>query len=212
MTDTLLIKYVERNNQTLMEGKTQTSIVPKIEKDGLMDRARNLSKIRNMNSNSNNKEGCQKETDIKGNVKAAKYSVGKLPKSKNQKEDNKLKLNPHATSYVPVKMSNNEEMYDLLINMIQQQAAPEVELECFDGNPLEYNHFVNLFREVVEKWIPEPKGRLLKYTRGKAHDLIKHCVQEPSYMVTVMLNSFLERDTETHISYSQHTEKKSEMG
>ena len=151
MTDTLLIKYVERNNQTLMEGKTQTSIVPKIEKDGLMDRARNLSKIRNMNSNSNNKEGCQKETDIKGNVKAAKYSVGKLPKSKNQKEDNKLKLNPHATSYVPVKMSNNEEMYDLLINMIQQQAAPEVELECFDGNPLEYNHFVNLFREVVEK-------------------------------------------------------------
>ena len=30
----------------------------------------------------------------------------------------------------------------------------------------EYNHFV------VEKWIPEPKGRLLrllKYTRGEAH-------------------------------------------
>ena len=58
-------RYVERNNPTLMEGKTQTSIIPKIEKDGLMDRARNLSEIRNMNSNSNNKEGCQKEADIK---------------------------------------------------------------------------------------------------------------------------------------------------
>ena len=160
-----------------MEGKTQTSIIPKIEKDGLMDRAKNLSEIRNMNSNSNNKEGCQKEADIKGNIKAAKYSVGELPKSKNPKEDNKLKLTPHAT-YVPVKVSNNEEMHDL-INMIQQQAAPEVELECFDGNPLECNHFL------VEKWIPEPKGRLLrllKYTRGEAHDLIKHCVQEPPYM------------------------------
>ena len=63
-----------------MEGKTQTSIIPKIEKDGLMDRARNLSEIRNMNSNSNNKEGCQNEADIKGNIKAAKYSVGELPK------------------------------------------------------------------------------------------------------------------------------------
>ena len=85
-----------------------------------------------MNSNSNNKEGCQKEADVKGNTKAAKYSV----ESKIQKNDNKLKRNPHATSYVPVKMSSNEEMYELLINMIQQQAAPEVELECFDGDPL----------------------------------------------------------------------------
>ena len=71
-----------------MEGKTQTNIIPKIEKDGLMDRAGNLSEIRNINSNSNNKEGCQKEADIKCN-KIAKYSVGELPKSKNQKEDNK---------------------------------------------------------------------------------------------------------------------------
>ena len=171
-------RYVERNNSTLMEGRTQTSIIPRIEKDGLMDREGNLSEIRNMKSN-NNKEVCQKEADTKGNTKAVQYSVRELPKSKNQKEDNKLKLNPHSTSYVPAKKSNNEEMYNLLINMIQQQAAPEVELECFDGNPLEYNHFADLFREVVEKWIPEPKGRLLrllKYTRGEAHDLIKHCV------------------------------------
>ena len=81
-----------------MEGRTQTSIIPKIEKDGFMDRARNLSEIRNINSNSNNKEGCQKEADVKGNTKVVKYSVGELPKSKNQKKDNKLKLNTHATS------------------------------------------------------------------------------------------------------------------
>ena len=78
-----------------------------------------------------------------------RYFVRELSKLKNQKEDNKLKLNPHATSYVLVKMSNNEEMYNLLIYIIQQQTVPEVELECFDGNPLEYNHFVDLFREVV---------------------------------------------------------------
>ena len=69
--------------------------------------------------------------------------------------------------------------------MIQQQPVPGAELKCFDGIPLEYNHFADLFREVVEKWILEPKGRLprlLKYTREEAHDLIQHCVKEPSYM------------------------------
>ena len=57
----------------------------------MRDREGNLSEIRNMKSNSNNKEVCQKEADVKYNIKAAKYSVRELPKSKNQKEDNKLK-------------------------------------------------------------------------------------------------------------------------
>ena len=51
-----------------------------------MDRARNILEIRSMNINSN-KENCQKEADVKGNTKAAKYSDGELPKSKNQKEE-----------------------------------------------------------------------------------------------------------------------------
>ena len=121
-------RYVERNNPTLMEGGTQTSIIPKIEKDRLVDREGYLSEIRNMKSNSNNKEVYQKEAYVKGNTETGKYSVGELPKSKSQKEDNKLKLNPYTTSYVPAKVRNNEEMYDLLINMIQQQAAPGVRL------------------------------------------------------------------------------------
>ena len=81
-----------------MEARPQASIIPKIEKDGLMDRERNLSEFRYMNSNSNSKEVCEKEADVRGNTEAVKYSVGELPKSKNQKEDNKLKLNPYATS------------------------------------------------------------------------------------------------------------------
>ena len=101
-----------------------------------MERARTVSEIRNMNINSN-KEGSQKKSDVKGNTKAAKYSIGELPKLKNQKEDNKMKLMPHAAPYVLAKMSNNEELQDLLINMIQQQAATDIDLDCFDGNPLE---------------------------------------------------------------------------
>ena len=62
-------RYVERNNPMLMEGGTQTSIISEIEKNGLLDREGNLSEIRIMNSNSNNKEVCQKEADVKGNTK-----------------------------------------------------------------------------------------------------------------------------------------------
>ena len=111
-----------------MKGRTQTSITPMIEKDRLMKRAKNLSEIKNMNSNSNIK-GCQKEAEDKGIAKAVKYLVGEVPKSKDQKEDkNKLKFNNlHATSYGPMKMRNNVEIHNLLINMIQQQTAPEAE-------------------------------------------------------------------------------------
>ena len=115
----------------------------------------------------------EKENQIKADkiVKAEKYTK---------------KLNPNAeASKSKAKESNDGEIYGLLKGMIEQQAAPDVEMETFDGNPLEYHHFIDLFREVVEKWIQDPKGRLLrlmKYTRGEAHDMIKHCLQEPSYI------------------------------
>ena len=62
------------------------------------------------------------------------------------------KLNPNAEAFKS-KESHSGEIYGLLKGMIEQQAAPDVEMETFDGNPLEYHHFMDLFREVVEKWI-----------------------------------------------------------
>ena len=56
-------------------------------------------------------------------------------------------------------------------------------MECFDGNVLNYHHFVALFREVVESKIEDPRGmliRLLKYTSGEAKELVNHCIQLPS--------------------------------
>ena len=78
------------------------------------------------------------------------------------------------------KESNGRDIYGLLKGMIEQQTAPDVQMETFDDNPLEYHH-----REVVVEWIQDPKGRLprlLKYTRGEAHDMIKHCLHETLYI------------------------------
>ena len=72
-------RYVRRNNPTIMEGKIQTNSIPKIKNNRSMDRARNLSEIRNIISKSNNK-GCQKEVDVKDDTEAAEYSVAEIPK------------------------------------------------------------------------------------------------------------------------------------
>ena len=66
--------------------------------------------------------------------------------------------------------------------LLQQQAEPEVDIDCFDGNPLHYHYLMVLFCEVVEAEIEDPRGRLTrlhKYIVGEAKKLIKHCIQLP---------------------------------
>ena len=62
------------------------------------------------------------------------------------------------------------------------KAAPEVDMEPFDGNTLNYHYFMSLFKEVVESKIDDPRGRLtrlIKYTKVDAKELIKYCIQLP---------------------------------
>ena len=70
----------------------------------------------------------------------------------------------------------------LLCQMLQQQAAPEVDIESYAGDSLDYHYFVALFDEVVERNILDARGRLtrlIKFTKGEAKELIQHCIQLP---------------------------------
>ena len=70
-----------------------------------------------------------------------------------------------------------------LCKLLKLHAAPGVDMELFDGNVLNYHHFMTLFKEVVESKLEDPRGRLirlLKYTSGEAKELINHCIQLPS--------------------------------
>ena len=70
----------------------------------------------------------------------------------------------------------------MLCSLLKQQAIPDVELDVFDGNPLEYHNFMTLFHELVQKQIDDPGGRLtrlIRYTKGDPKDMIQHCVQQP---------------------------------
>ena len=60
---------------------------------------------------------------------------------------------------------------------LKVQSAPDVDMECFDGNVLEYHYFMVLFREVFEEDSRGRLTRLIKYTVG---DFMKHYIQFPS--------------------------------
>ena len=72
----------------------------------------------------------------------------------------------------------------LLCNLVvKQQSAPDVDLDVFDGNPLEFHYFMTLFHALVEKKIEGPRGRLtrlIKYAKGDPEEMIKHFFQQPA--------------------------------
>ena len=73
---------------------------------------------------------------------------------------------------------------DFLVGkLLKLQAAPEVNMEPFNGNVLNYHHFMALFKGFVESKVEDPRERLirlLKYISGEAKELINHCIQFPS--------------------------------
>ena len=68
-------------------------------------------------------------------------------------------------------------MTDMMYKLLIQKSAPDI-----DGNPLEFNYFMSMFKEVVESKIEDQSGRLtrlIKFTRGEAKELVKHCIYQP---------------------------------
>ena len=46
----------------------------------------------------------------------------------------------------------------MLCRLIQQQSAPEVDIDTFSEDPLGYHDFMEIFKEVVEKKIEDQEG------------------------------------------------------
>ena len=69
-----------------------------------------------------------------------------------QCEDNKIQKDP-----VTGQQNNITKM---LSKLVKEQSVPQVDLEPFDGNPLEYTYFMLMFKESVKKRTEDPKGRL----------------------------------------------------
>ena len=89
--------------------------------------------------------------------------------------------------------SQSGEVSKMLCQLLKQKGAPEVDIDVFSRDLLKYHYFMEIFKEVVEKRIEDPRGRvtrLIKYTTAEAKDLIKHCIQQPLSKGTKMLLSY----------------------
>ena len=78
--------------------------------------------------------------------------------------------------------NNDVNIAVMMCKLVNQQAAPEIDIYVFGGNPLEFHYFMAAFDEAVEKKLEEPRGkltRLIKYTPGEVKEMIKHCTQLP---------------------------------
>ena len=104
----------------------------------------------------------------------------------------------------------------MICKLSQQQGAPEVELDKFSGNPLEYQYFSTMFKEVVERKIRDPVGRLaqlIKFTDGEAKDLIKHCIHltpNTGYDTAIMLLN--KRYSNPHLLLASNTKEIKSQG
>ena len=69
----------------------------------------------------------------------------------------------------------------MLSKLVREQSAPQVDMEPFEGNPVDFTYFMSMFQESVEKKIDDPRGRLtrlIKYTRGEPRELVKHFIND----------------------------------
>ena len=72
---------------------------------------------------------------------------------------------------------------EILYKLLSLQSAPDVDIDVFSGDPLEFAYFMATFSEVVEKKVEDQMGRLIrliKYTAREPKELIKNCIQLPS--------------------------------
>ena len=70
-----------------------------------------------------------------------------------------------------------------IISALKQLQAPEVDIDTFSGNPIDFQCFLATFIQAVETKIEDPYGRLtrlIKYTDGEAKELIKSCIYLPA--------------------------------
>ena len=51
---------------------------------------------------------------------------------------------------------NQEDMVGMMSKLLRQQAALDVDIDIFSGEPVDYHYFIAVFEEVVEKKIDDP--------------------------------------------------------
>ena len=92
----------------------------------------------------------------------------------------KTRVNHSDFACPPEDMSK---LSQVMMDMLNIQAAPDADIDVFGGDPLDYHYFRASFRDAVESRMRDQRGlltRLIKYTAGVPKELIKSFVYSDS--------------------------------
>ena len=56
-----------------------------------------------------------------------------------------------------------------MCKLVNQESAPDIDIDVFGGKPSEFHHFVAVFDEPVEKKIEDPRGKLTRHTSSQMY-------------------------------------------
>ena len=138
----------------------------------------------------------QRQENFRANVEDNKSDVKVVPeekKSKSLARGRSKAIRSDAVEYGHLPDKNQPDMVTMMSKLLRQQA--DVDIDIFTSDPVDYNYFIAVFDEVVEKKIDDPRGRLTrltKYTDGQPNEMIKHCIQQPAAVGYKNARSLLE--------------------
>ena len=55
-------------------------------------------------------------------------------------------------------MKEIRRMSQMMCELLQQQAAPDLEIDIFDRNPVDFHYFMAVLKEVVENKVTDRRG------------------------------------------------------
>ena len=138
----------------------------------------------------------QRQENFRANVEDNKSDVKVVPEEKKTKSlarGRSKAIRSDAVEYGHLPDKNQPDMVTMMSKLLRQQA--DVDIDIFTSDPVDYNYFIAVFDEVVEKKIDDPRGRLTrltKYTDGQPKEMIKHCIQQPAAVGYKNARSLLE--------------------
>ena len=97
------------------------------------------------------------------------------PKQTNAKDVSKSKNNENRSARKSGVSA--DDTTNVLCQLLKQKAAPDAEIDTFDGNQVNNFYFMALYKEAVENKVVDPKGRLtklIKFTSGEVKELTQH--------------------------------------
>ena len=125
----------------------------------------------------------QRQENLMANVES---DVKVVPEDKNSMSlagGRSKAIGSDAVKYGHIPDKNHPDMVTMMSKLLRQQAAPDIDIDIFTGDLVDYHYFIAVFDEVVEKMIDDPLGRLarlIRYTDGQPKEMIKHCIQQPA--------------------------------